>query len=105
MECLNNIQKYTYLKTELYKTQLHASFLGPPAPTQHCPSQWLQYSENENIHKEMYIITTGNLPPPCNGKIMQPTQNSIGQSIRIGREILCLPNAGLFLFYLEQYKN
>ena len=28
------------------------------------PSRWHQYSENENIHQEMYIITTGNLPPP-----------------------------------------
>ena len=28
------------------------------------PSRWQQYSENENIHQEMYIITTGNPPPP-----------------------------------------
>ena len=52
-----------------------------------CPSWRHQNSENENIHKEIYIITTGNLPSPSPHP-MQPTQNSIGPSIRIGREIL-----------------
>ena len=29
------------------------------------PSRWHQYSENDNIYQEMYIIMTGStLPPP-----------------------------------------
>ena len=32
----------------------------------------------------------------CWKKIVQPLQNCIGPTIRIGREILCLPYAGFF---------
>ena len=46
-------------------------------------------NENENIHQEMYIITTA-----------KPTQNSIGPSIRIGREILCLQYVVFFMFQI-----
>ena len=31
---------------------------------------------------------------------MQPLQNCIGPTIRIGREILCLPYAGFFILIL-----
>ena len=36
-------------------------------------------------------------PPPDFFFIMQPLQNCIGPTIRIGLEILCLPYAGFFL--------
>ena len=34
---------------------------------------------------------------------MKPLQNCIGPTIRIGREILCLPYAGFFCNYLVKY--
>ena len=34
---------------------------------------------------------------------MQPLQNCIGPTIRLGREILCLPFAGFFVILLLTY--
>ena len=36
---------------------------------------------------------------------MQPLQNCIGPTIRIGREILCLPYAGFFFSPIKKFVN